>query len=512
MILILMSSGRKFRILSEMKCAGDLKDLRRGLEMSRVEGLTSWYSDWQGLSAAILGIGVSGFAAADSLRELGVDVTVYAPEKHTRYNKLLDAIGARYVCAYLDELCEVDVDFVVVSPGISPDNPVIKRLRDRQIPILSEIELAWRVRDKVNTCPWILITGTNGKTTTALLTGSMLAKDGARVAVCGNIGTPVLDAVRNPKGFDYLVVELSSFQLSLLPMHGNGAVKGFSSACVNLDEDHLEWHGAKELYYRAKSRVYHGTTGFCVYNLDDEETKKMVEQACVARNVRAIGFGLCVPDVGQVGIVDGILCDRAFLSARKDSALEITSVEKLEKNKLSMRHIISDVLCAVALARSVETNPLSISRALDEFCLSPHRTEVVAKEMGVMWVNDSKATNPHAVIASLSNFSRVILIFGGLMKGVDVSGIFDRFYETIKAVVVIGKNQSFVGNIKCKKIVCIPDSNDPMSEAVAAADLLATPGDTVLLSPGGSSFDQFESYEHRGNCFINAVKDLVKRK
>ena len=214
------------------------------LTVRDLDTLTSWNADWRGLRVAVLGLGVSGFAVADTLIELGCVVTVFANAADPERSDLLDVIGAGFVEGSLFEppqaLIDLDPELVIVSPGFHPDHPVLLWAEQRGTALWGDIELAWRVRDKVTTAEWICVTGTNGKTTTVQLTAHLLAAAGHRVAAVGNIGVPVLDAVREPTGFDALVVELSSFQLHWINRNAAGAISPLASVCLNLAADHYD--------------------------------------------------------------------------------------------------------------------------------------------------------------------------------------------------------------------------------------------------------------------------------
>ena len=323
---------------------------------ARLDTLTSWNADWRGLRVAVLGVGVTGFAVADTLTELGAEVLVVAPAVDDDRARILEVIGARLLRhpldAVPDDLVAFAPELIVVSPGFHPDHPVLEWARTAGVAVWGDIELAWRVRDKVNAAEWILVTGTNGKTTTVQLAATFLAANGLRAAPCGNIGVPVLDAVRDPGGFDVLVVELSSYQLHHLPKRGPGALHPWASVCLNIADDHLDWHGSPEAYRAAKATVYENTKVACVYNRADEATMHMVEEAEVEEGARAIGFGLDVPGPSDFGVVEGILCDRAFLEERRTAALEITTVAELEPRGLGAPHVVANILAASALARS----------------------------------------------------------------------------------------------------------------------------------------------------------------
>lgn len=490
----------------------------------RLAGLTSWRSDWRGLRVAVLGLGVAGFSSADTLAELGSDVLVVADARHDERARLLDVIGARLTVHDLKtvpgELVDFDPEVVVVSSGrFHPDHPVLTWAADDGIPVWSDIELAWRVRDKVEpAAEWICITGTNGKTTTTRLTATFLVAAGLRAAPCGNIGVPVLDAVRDPQGFDVLVVELSSYQLHWLNQNAGGEIVPFSSVCLNLAEDHLDFHGSMAEYARAKARVYENTKTACVYNKADVATLRMVEDADVVEGARAIGFGLDSPGPSDFGIVDGILCDRAFLADRTTTALELTTVEELSAVGLAAPHIVANILAASALARSYGVAAGVIHESLGTFRLDPHRIERVAEHDGVVWIDDSKATNPHSADASLRAFDRVVWVLGGLLKGVEIDELVRSHAPRLAGAVVIGVDQELVlaafrRHAPGLEVLTVSprETEEVMPEAVRLAARLAHEGDTVLLAPAAASMDQFTDYGDRGDRFAEAVRDLLNR-
>lgn len=488
----------------------------------RLNGLDSWYAEgWKGLRVAVLGLGATGFSVADTLAELGSEVVVYSTDAPADSVELLDVIGVRFVQTPLDTvpaaLVEQAPDVVVVSPGLPPHNPTVVWAVEHAA-VWGDIELAWRVRDKVVrgpvAAPWVTITGTNGKTTTTQLATAMFTAGGLRAVACGNIGVPVLDVVRDPEGFDVLVVELSSHQLHSMPTTGPGAVVPLASACLNIADDHLEWHGSAEAYRAAKGKVYERTVMACVYNTADEVTRHMVEEADVVEGCRAVGFSLGVPAPGDVGIVDDVLCDRAFTGDRRNSALELATLADLEAAGLDSPHMTANVLAAAALARAAAVQPSAIRTAVQGFRADHHRTEAVATADGVAWVDDSKATNPHAATASLSAFDPVVWIVGGLFKGVDIDGLVERFGPGVRGVVVIGTDRAPVLEAFARHAPAVPvlqveatDTEQVMPEAVRHAASVARPGDTVLLAPAAASFDQFGSYADRGERFAAAVHE-----
>ncbi|GAA4684073.1 UDP-N-acetylmuramoyl-L-alanine--D-glutamate ligase [Frondihabitans cladoniiphilus] len=486
----------------------------------RLDGLVSWHADWTGLRVAVLGLGVSGFSVADTLAELGAEVLVVAPSGDSDAAGLLPVIGARLVVqpdltTPPAELVEFDAEVVVVSPGFPPTHPLVVWASASGAAIWGDVELAWRVRDKTQRlAEWVLVTGTNGKTTTTQLAAAMFAADERTVAACGNIGLPVLDAIREPDGFDVLVVELSSHQLHYLPLEGPGSLRPAATVCLNVEEDHLEWHGSFEAYRASKGRVYANTRVACIYNRADETTRELVQEADVQEGCRAVGFGLGSPPISDFGVVEGLLVDRAFLADRQHRALELTSIDTLRGSGLAADHLVEDVLAASALARSLDVAPDSIELAVAAFRADHHRSEIVPTDDGIEWVDDSKATNPHAARASLAAASSVVWIVGGLFKGVDIAPLVRDETAHVKAAVLIGADRSEVAEAFRRHAPGIPvfevdeaDTERVMPEAVRLAAVVAEPGDTVLLAPAAASFDQFADYGARGTAFARAVQD-----
>ncbi len=482
----------------------------------RVAALRSWHDDWRGLRVAVLGLGVTGFSVADTLVELGAVVTVVAANASDDRVGLLAVIGSGFAQAASDEeqvraIAAHEPDLVVVSPGVRPQHPVIAWAERSGVTVWGDIQLAWRLRDKVGTpAEWILVTGTNGKTTTTQLTAHMLLSAGFRVAPVGNIGTPVLDALRDPGGFDVLVVELSSFQL-----HRLGDIEPYSSVCLNIADDHLDWHGSVADYVASKARIYEHTRVACVYNRADERTLRLVEDADVVEGARAVSFGLDVPPRSGLGVVEGVLCDRAFHEDRANSARELTTLDALAARGLAVPHIVQNILAAAALACSFGVTPQQVAAALDAFELDHHRVERVALLDGVQWVDDSKATNPHAADAALRSFASIVWVVGGDFKGVHVAELIATHAPRLRAAVCIGVEQeallaAFAEHAPHVQVIAVRGSSgtEVMDRAVAEANRVAQPGDTVLLAPAAASQDQFVDYADRGRSFVRALRQL----
>ena len=495
------------------------------------EALDSWHTDaWRGLRVAVFGLGKTGFSVADTLVELGAEVLVVTQQADDERARLLEVIGAGLVVDEAlagppAELLEFEPDLVVANPGFPPHHPILQWAEaEAGLPVWGDIELAWRLRDKVATAgpkgdapaEWIAVTGTNGKTTTTQLAATMLAASGLRAAPAGNIGIPILDAIRDPQGFDVLVVELSSHQLHRVNLHGAaGELHPWASVCLNIAEDHIEWHGSFDAYRDAKAKVYANTKAACVYNKADEATMRMVEDADVEEGARAIGFGLGVPGPSDFGVIEGIVVDRAFLDDRHSTALELTTLDELAAAGLAAPHVVANVLAASALARSFGVETGVIHETLKTFRLDAHRIETVASAAGVTWVDDSKATNPHATDASLKAFPSVVWIAGGLLKGVEVDELVASHVSRLRAAVLIGVDRTELRAAFQKHAPGLPlyevdepgaAGADVMDAAVRFAASAAQDGDTVLLAPSAASMDQFSDYAERGDAFAAAVK------
>lgn len=485
--------------------------------MSNLDQLTSWHSNWREVRAVVFGLGVSGFSVADTLAELGAKTLVVAEKAEVDLLDILDVIGVPHLTGEAAKGVPVEVidfqpDVIVVSPGVRPQHELLAWAASQSIAVWVDIDLAWRLRDKTERLAhWFTVTGTNGKTTTVQLLTAMLNDGGIKAEACGNIGKPILDAIRDPEGFDALVVELSSFQLHYL-----GQIFPFSSAVLNLADDHLDWHGGFDEYRSAKAKVYENTVASCVYNVMDKATESMVENADVVEGARAIGFTLGIPTRSQVGYVEDILCDRAYLDDRANSALEIASLEDIREIGVMTPHLMANVAAAAAMARSAGVEPDRIRHAIRNFKLDAHRIELVAESDGIRWIDDSKATNPHAANASLASFDRVVWIVGGLLKGVDISSLIERHKTSLAAAIVIGADRVAVLEALAEIAPGVPvveiteeSGSEIMVAAVKAASSFAVSGDVVLLAPAAASMDQFKDYADRGHSFAAAVTEQI---
>jgi UDP-N-acetylmuramoylalanine--D-glutamate ligase len=483
--------------------------------MSKLDHLNSWHSDWSELRAVVYGLGVTGFSVADTLNELGSKVLVIADKAETEVVDILDVLGIEYLIGQTQEqvaerLSEFSPEVLITSPGVRPDNEFLVSSGSAGIEIWTDIDLAWRLRDKSGTASqWICITGTNGKTTVTQLVEKMLLSSGIRAVACGNIGVPILDVIRDPANFEVLVVELSSFQL-----HYTNGIEPLASVLLNLAEDHLDWHGTMAEYGKTKGKIFNNTKVCCVYNAGDKNTYELLHNAINTDSAQAVGFTVNTPSPNEIGWVEDILVDRAFVDDAS-VALELASLEDLNDTIVVSPHLMSNIAAAAALVRAVGVEPGAISRALQEFSLDSHRIQLVLLKDGISWVDDSKATNPHAAAAALSSFDSVVWIVGGLLKGVDISDLVSRYETKVKAAIVIGLDREPVleafaklaPNTKVFEI--FSESGEVMNEVVKVAKSIASSGDAVLLAPAAASMDQFKDYAQRGELFAEAVKREV---
>lgn len=483
--------------------------------MPKLETLTSWHSDWKNLRVAVFGLGVSGFSVADTLAELGAEVLVVAEKADPEYLDLLSVIGVSAIVgdqakAFEFALEAFQPELVVTSPGFRPDSPQILWANQRKLAVWTDIDLAWRLRDKIGRpADWICVTGTNGKTTTVQLTTHIMKTAGLRVESCGNIGTPILDCIRDEVGFDALVVELSSFQLHYL-----GEIKPFAAAVLNVDQDHIDWHGSFDEYLRSKGKVYANVESACVFNQADELTIRLVEDADVQEGARAIGFTTSFPGPSQLGYTDGMLIDNAYSPNRALKELEcLAEFSDIEQIGVVTKHLLQNIAAAAALSRAYGVSAKAVAKGISTFKLDAHRIELITEIGGVQWIDDSKATNPHAASASLESFDSIIWIVGGLLKGVDITPLVEKHASRLKAAVVIGiEREPVVRALQLHAsgipIIEIGAGDAVMDRAVASASALANSGDTVLLAPSSASMDQFKDYADRGHQFATAVRRI----
>ncbi|MEU3255874.1 UDP-N-acetylmuramoyl-L-alanine--D-glutamate ligase [Streptomyces sp. NPDC006997] len=467
-------------------------------------------TNWQGKRVTVAGLGVSGVPAARVLHARGAHVTVVndgADERARAQAAELEALGVTVRLGDGASLPE-GTELVVTAPGWKPDKPLFTAAAAADVPVWGDVELAWRLRGP-DAAPWLAVTGTNGKTTTVQMLASILAAAGLRTAAVGNIGVSLLDAVLSDEPYDVLAVELSSYQLHWAP-----SLRAHSAAVLNLAPDHLDWHGSMEAYARDKGRIYEGNRVACVYNVDATDkpsTEDLVREADVEEGCRAVGFTLGTPAPSQLGVVDGILVDRAFVEDRHTSAQELAEVSDVNP---PAPHNIANALAAAALARAYGVPATAVRDGLRAFQPDAHRIAHVGDVDGVAYVDDSKATNTHAAEASLAAYEPIVWIAGGLAKGATFDALVARSAKRLRGAVLIGADRALIREALARHAPEVPvvdvDRTDTgaMPQAVREARRLAEPGDTVLLAPACASMDMFTNYNQRGDAFAEAVREL----
>ncbi|RKT04237.1 UDP-N-acetylmuramoylalanine--D-glutamate ligase [Streptomyces sp. 3211.6] len=465
---------------------------------------------WQDRNITVAGLGVSGISAARALAGLGALVTVVDggdSEGHRARAAELEAEAKGVTVRLGDaETLPEGTDLVVTSPGWKPDSPLFAAAAAAGVDVVGDVEIAWQLRGE-NAAPWLAITGTNGKTTTTQMLASILRAAGLKTAAVGNIGTPIIDVVTGEEQYDVLAVELSSYQLHWAP-----SVRAHSAAVLNLAPDHLDWHGSMEAYAADKGRIYEGNTVACVYNVADPATERLVEEADVEEGCRAIGFTLGAPGPSMLGVVDGILVDRAFVQNRQKNAQELAHVDDVNP---PAPHNIANALAAAALARAFGVEPRAVRDGLRDFRPDAHRVAYVDEVDGVRYVDDSKATNTHAAEASLAAFEPVVWIAGGLAKGATFDELVQKSAKRLRGVVLMGADRALIAEALARHAPEVPVTDlertdtGAMLAAVREAARLAEPGDTVLLAPACASMDMFANYNKRGDAFADAVRELA---
>ncbi|WP_307844158.1 UDP-N-acetylmuramoyl-L-alanine--D-glutamate ligase [Sanguibacter suaedae] len=462
----------------------------------------------------VTGLGVTGRAVVAALRG------------RTKAVVTLDASAADADHREASTVPFDEVDLVVTSPGWRPTEPALAEAAARGIPVWSEVELAWHLRVPTaatgEPAPWLALTGTNGKTTTVEMLASILTADGRRAAAVGNVGRPLVEAVLDPD-LEVLAVELSSFQL-----HFTHSMSALVGAVLNVAPDHLDWHGTFDEYAAAKGRVFARAQVACVYNTVDPLTEGLVRDADVVEGALAVGFTLGAPGRSQLGVVEGVLVDRAFHAAPDDpsrygTAAELGTLDDLVHlagpDGRVPSHVVADALAAAALARGYGVGASAVRDGLRAFAPGGHRIETVATVGGVTFVDDSKATNAHAAGASLGAFAEgsVVWIAGGLVKGATFDELVAARADRLRAAVLIGVDRAGLRAALDRHAPDIPvveidpgDTGTVMRRAVDQATVLARPGDTVLLAPACASMDQFRSYAERGDSFAQEARRVAE--
>jgi UDP-N-acetylmuramoylalanine--D-glutamate ligase len=444
----------------------------------------------------VLGAGVTGNSVAGFLRSQGGKVTLTD-------DNAADALKPG----------EVDLqnfDAAVISPGWRQDHPLVVKILNSSLELFNEIDLAWNLRTvRAPGQKWLAVTGTNGKTTTVEMTAAILKAAGIKATACGNVGDTVIDAVDSDDPYEVLVLELSSFQL-----HWARQAQFQAAAILNIADDHLDWHGSFDAYADAKFSIL-DRANVAILNADDGAVVTRANQF----KDRKVFFSLNTPAPGEIGVVEELLVDRAFVNDPQQASMICELVDIVP----TVPHNVSNALAAAGLARAIDVPHDVIQKALQAFRPGRHRIETIHAADGITWVDDSKATNPHATAASLMSHLSVVWIAGGLAKGADMDSMIQRCAPRIKAAILIGQDRGLIEAALIKHAPTVPrilidspadytrggDSNSLMESIVTEASKHAVSGDAVLLAPACASMDQFISYADRGDRFAAAVRKVI---
>ena len=438
---------------------------------------------------AVVGLAKSGIAAARLLAAAGADVRGTDAKAVASLGAEVAALGALGVRLVDGPAAFDGVELVVVSPGVPLDGAQLSPVRARRVPVIGELELAWRAMEAET----IAITGTNGKTTTTALTGALLAEQPRPVFVGGNIGTPLAARALDFPADGLVVAEVSSFQLETIE-----TFQPRVAAVLNVTPDHLDRHGDFAAYADAKARIFlNQTPADCaVLNADDPAT------AALAPRTRAHVLWF-----SRQRVLDhGVFVRDGFIVAKLNGHVE--AMLPLAEIGLRGQHNVENVLAATACALWLGLGGVAIRRAVGRFRAVAHRIEFVRDLAGVQFYNDSKGTNVASTIKALESFDeRVVLIAGGKGKGQDFGPLADAARGRVGHAVTLGEDGPKIA--AALRAAGIAVSAAPtMAAAIAMARANARPGDVVLLSPACASFDMFQNYEHRGDVFKQFVHQL----
>jgi UDP-N-acetylmuramoylalanine--D-glutamate ligase len=455
----------------------------------------------QGRTVLVAGAGISGLAAAEALVAAGAHVIVSDDNPAALADLPAGAVAG-------NGSVPDGTSLIVTSPGRRPDHPLVAEAAARGIDLVGEPELAWRLgRERAQPPAWLVVTGTNGKTTTTGMLATILRAADLDAVACGNIGYPVVSAVA--AGHAVLAVELSSYQL-----HWSPSIRPAAGVVLNVAEDHLDWHGGMAAYGEAKAAALVGEVA--VAGVDDPIAADLLRRSPAPRKV---GVTLAEPGEGQLGISGGILLDRAFTGGASADGVALAEVKDVRPGGPPG---LTDALAAAALARAHGVAPEAVRAGLAAFEPGAHRMADAGMVAGVRYVDDSKATNPHAADAALSavtssaeDGARVVWILGGLLKGARVDDLVARHAGRLAGAVVIGTDRTEILDALARHAPDVPVAevatghDGPMRSAVHRAAALAGPGDVVLLAPAAASMDQFRDYAARGRAFTAAVRELA---
>jgi len=478
---------------------------------SRLAGLVGRLD---GRRVCVNGLGVSGPPVARALAARGAVVTAVDARDDEPNRQVAGELAGLGVAVTLNPVPQLPpgTELVVTTPGWRPGTPLFAAAAAAGVPVIGDVEFAWRLRPVLadgSRPDWLGVTGTNGKTTTVRMLAAMLGAAGLRAVAAGNVGLSVVEAVTEPDPYPVIAVELSSFQL-----YWSLSVRPLAAAVLNVAAHHLDWHGDIESYARAKGRIYApGTVAVC--NADDARSRELAGAAPGTAFV--VPFRLGIPGPGELGVDGDVLLDRAFGEPGAAAPARGVVLAQVADVKPPAPHNVADALAAAALARAYGVPATAIRAGLAAFRPEPHRMSLVARVAGVDYIDDSKASNPHAAAAALASYPSVVWIAGGLFRGAgaDVDLLVASVAPRLRGVVLLGADREVIRRSLARHAPDVPvteaarTDTGTMDLVVAAAARLARPGDTVLLAPAAQSFDMFRDYPARGEAFAAAVGRLA---
>lgn len=444
---------------------------------------------YQGKRVLVVGLAKSGLAAAQLLHQLGAIVTVndQKPKEENEAAQTLEQKGVRVICGgHPLELLDEPFDLLVKNPGIPYTNPLIAKAMEKGLPIITEVELAYTISE----APFIGITGSNGKTTTTTLIFEMLKKGNKRPLIAGNIGTVACEVAQTATEGNWVVTELSSFQLM-----GIQTFQPHIAVLLNIFDAHLDYHGTKEAYAQAKGNLFKNQTesDYAVVNADDEWIRKL---AALSR-AKKIWFSATKPLASGAYV-----CENA-LYWDEEKIINLSDIA------LPGKHNVENILAALSVAKLVGVDNEAIVRVLTSFTGVKHRLQYVETVNGRKFFNDSKATNILATQKALAAFADqpVILLAGGLDRGNEFDALIP-FLRHVKAIVLFGQTAPKLARVAKEAGIETVCHVDNVEKAVPVAYELSAPGDVILLSPACASWDQYKTFEQRGDIFVQAVHML----
>ncbi|AWB45367.1 UDP-N-acetylmuramoyl-L-alanine--D-glutamate ligase [Paenibacillus sp. CAA11] len=467
---------------------------------------------YRGQEVVVLGLAKSGVQVAKVLHEVGAKVTVNDKKDRAECPEAseLEALGISVLCGgHPDGLIHPGVQLMVKNPGIPYKVPPVQKALELGIPVVTEVEVAYHLCK----APMIGITGSNGKTTTTTWVGKLLESAGMHPIIAGNIGTPLCEAAVQAKPDDWMVVELSSFQLK-----GTEDFRPRIGCLLNVAETHLDYHGSMEDYVSSKAKLFKHQldSDTAILNWDDPVCRDLVPyiqgKLFPFSMTEPLDEGVYVEPPYVPGVEDQLSRDIVYRNADG----EVHAIIRTEEIGLAGRFNVENALAAVACALAAGADPAKLAQPLKEFRGVEHRLEFVETKQGVSYYNNSKATNAKATSMALRALSQpIVLLAGGLDRGSDYMELLQDFKDKVKAVVALGETKEKIGTVAelagISRIVLVDTvetAADTLRAALQAASGLAEPGDIVLLSPACASWDMFSSYEERGRIFKEAVHNL----